>query len=143
MGAYAEVYVFDHRRYRDEVVPALRELLRAAGSWATVGVPADDPVRTLLDDLGLRGALVGAMFSNGDGVHGRRRACPRRSAASSSPLDELYVADARSRVRPWKFAVRGRPDPLPIVATANELLALRDRPRITRTTVEGDLGSPA
>ena len=175
MGADAEVYVFDHRRYRDEVVPALRDLLRAADSWAVglaeavvedpdlpsyarrhpvdlarhctylgedlrllapertfrlcpsrgcperdrcplhetrgldlveefnvlfeaavclrclgpsqfvgrsmdprdytplldrLDVPADAEVRVLLADLGLRGALVGAMFSNGDGVHG-------------------------------------------------------------------------
>ncbi|MFD8007395.1 SMI1/KNR4 family protein [Streptomyces mirabilis] len=34
-------------------------------------------------------------------------------------------------------------DPLPIVALANELLALWDRPPITRTTLEGNLGPVA
>ncbi|MFE2291125.1 SMI1/KNR4 family protein [Streptomyces sp. NPDC059452] len=36
--------------------------------------------------------------------------------------------------------VHGNPDPLPVVALANEILALWDRPRITQTVVEGDLG---
>ncbi|MFJ9847572.1 SMI1/KNR4 family protein [Kitasatospora sp. NPDC101155] len=36
--------------------------------------------------------------------------------------------------------VRGNEDPLPIVAIANELLALWDRPQIIQTVIEGDLG---
>ncbi|MET7300587.1 SMI1/KNR4 family protein [Embleya sp. NPDC005575] len=36
--------------------------------------------------------------------------------------------------------VRGNQDPLPIVAIANELLALWDRPRIIQTVCEGELG---
>ncbi len=39
--------------------------------------------------------------------------------------------------------VRGDQDPLPIMILANELLALWDRPRITRTVVEGELGPVA
>jgi hypothetical protein len=39
--------------------------------------------------------------------------------------------------------VHGNRHPLPIVALANEILALWDRPPITRTVVEGDLGSVA
>jgi cell wall assembly regulator SMI1 len=40
-------------------------------------------------------------------------------------------------------SVTGNPHPLPIVAVANELLALWDRPPITQTIVEGDLGCGA
>lgn len=36
--------------------------------------------------------------------------------------------------------VHGDTDPLPVVAIANELLALWDRPPITRTVLEGDVG---
>ncbi|MGW1146774.1 SMI1/KNR4 family protein, partial [Streptomyces sp. NPDC002454] len=36
--------------------------------------------------------------------------------------------------------VHGDQDPLPIVALANEVLALRGRPPIVRTVLEGDLG---
>lgn len=39
--------------------------------------------------------------------------------------------------------VHGNQDPLPIVAIANELLALWDRPRIIQTVVEGNLGPVA
>lgn len=39
--------------------------------------------------------------------------------------------------------VHGNQDPLPIVAIANELLALWDRPRIIQTVVEGTLGPVA
>lgn len=39
--------------------------------------------------------------------------------------------------------VHGNQDPLPIVAIANELLALWDRPRIIQTIIEGDLGPVA
>ncbi|MDQ1008805.1 cell wall assembly regulator SMI1 [Streptomyces sp. V4I23] len=39
--------------------------------------------------------------------------------------------------------VKGDRHPLPIVALANELLALWDRPRITRTVLEGRLGPAA
>ncbi|MGW4202637.1 hypothetical protein [Streptomyces sp. NPDC004726] len=35
--------------------------------------------------------------------------------------------------------VHGDTDPLPVVAIANELLALWDRPPITRTVLEGDV----
>ncbi|MFC5149662.1 SMI1/KNR4 family protein [Streptomyces aureoversilis] len=37
--------------------------------------------------------------------------------------------------------VHGNPDPLPVVAVANELLALWDRPRIIQTVLEGSLGA--
>ncbi|WP_058045214.1 SMI1/KNR4 family protein [Streptomyces roseifaciens] len=37
--------------------------------------------------------------------------------------------------------VHGNPDPLPVVAVANELLALWDRPRIVQTVLEGSLGA--
>ncbi|WP_156179054.1 SMI1/KNR4 family protein [Saccharothrix sp. ST-888] len=39
--------------------------------------------------------------------------------------------------------VRGGEDPLPIVAIANELLALWDRPRILQSVIEGNLGPVA
>lgn len=39
--------------------------------------------------------------------------------------------------------VHGNQDPLPIVAIANELLALWDRPRIMQTIIEGNLGPVA
>jgi hypothetical protein len=39
--------------------------------------------------------------------------------------------------------VHGNRHPLPIVAIANELLALWGRPPITQTTLEGDLGPAA
>ncbi|MFE2283963.1 SMI1/KNR4 family protein [Streptomyces sp. NPDC059443] len=39
--------------------------------------------------------------------------------------------------------VHGDQDPLPIVAIANEILALWDRPKIVRTLLVGDLGPPA
>lgn len=39
--------------------------------------------------------------------------------------------------------VHGDRNPLPIVALGNELLSLWDRPLITRTILEGDLGSVA
>ncbi|MBE1530749.1 SMI1/KNR4 family protein [Actinomadura algeriensis] len=38
------------------------------------------------------------------------------------------------------IVVHGDPSPLPIVALANEILALWDRPRIGTTVIEGDLG---
>jgi cell wall assembly regulator SMI1 len=38
------------------------------------------------------------------------------------------------------ITVHGTQDPLPIVAIANELLALWDRPQIIQTVLEGDLG---
>jgi hypothetical protein len=38
------------------------------------------------------------------------------------------------------ITVHGNQDPLPIVAIANEILALWDRPQITQTIIEGDLG---
>ncbi len=38
------------------------------------------------------------------------------------------------------ITVRGQPHPLPIVAIANELLALWNRPAMTQTILEGDLG---
>lgn len=39
--------------------------------------------------------------------------------------------------------VHGKPHPLPIVTIANELLSLWDRPPITQTIIEGDLGPMA
>ncbi|UUN27891.1 SMI1/KNR4 family protein [Streptomyces sp. FIT100] len=41
------------------------------------------------------------------------------------------------------IGVRGNRHPLPVVALANELLALRDRPPISRTFLEGHLGPVA
>jgi cell wall assembly regulator SMI1 len=41
------------------------------------------------------------------------------------------------------ITVRGNQDTLPIVAIANELLALWNRPQIIRTVIEGDLGPVA
>ncbi|MET9291972.1 SMI1/KNR4 family protein [Streptomyces sp. NPDC003077] len=41
------------------------------------------------------------------------------------------------------IVVHGNQDPLPIVAIANEILALWDRPRILQTVLEGDLGPRA
>jgi hypothetical protein len=39
--------------------------------------------------------------------------------------------------------VHGNPDPLPIVELANEILALWDRPLISRTVLEGRLDPAA
>ncbi|MFJ3723316.1 SMI1/KNR4 family protein [Streptomyces sp. NPDC090045] len=41
------------------------------------------------------------------------------------------------------ITAHGDDDPLPVVALANELLALRDRPRIRHAVLEGDLGPAA
>ncbi|MFE6037325.1 SMI1/KNR4 family protein [Streptomyces sp. NPDC056452] len=55
----------------------------------------------------------------------------------------LLDADAVPRsLSAASIEVRGNEHPLAVAALANELLALWDRPRITRTTIEGDLGVP-
>ncbi|MBW5481030.1 SMI1/KNR4 family protein [Streptomyces bambusae] len=62
------------------------------------------------------------------------------------PEDWRVLLDADAVPRTLSAAavtVHGRrPDPLPVVALANELLTLWDRPPITVTVVEGDLGPP-
>jgi cell wall assembly regulator SMI1 len=59
-----------------------------------------------------------------------------------SPEDWRVLLDAGAVPRGLSAAaieVRGRRHPLPIVALANEILTLWDRPPIPRTTLEGDL----
>ncbi|GAA2311622.1 SMI1/KNR4 family protein [Nonomuraea roseoviolacea subsp. roseoviolacea] len=59
------------------------------------------------------------------------------------PEDWRVLLDAGAVPRSLSAAaieVRGGRHPLPIVAVADELLALWDRPPIVRTTLEGDLG---
>ncbi|MFP8887618.1 SMI1/KNR4 family protein [Streptomyces mangrovi] len=62
------------------------------------------------------------------------------------PRQWRALLDARAVPRGLSAAaieVHGDQDPLPIVDLANELLALRDRPPITRTVLEGHLGPMA
>jgi hypothetical protein len=62
------------------------------------------------------------------------------------PEDWRVLLDAGTVPRSLSAAsieIHGTRHPLPIVALANELLALWDRPPITRTTLEGDLGPVA
>ncbi|MGW7332573.1 SMI1/KNR4 family protein [Streptomyces sp. NPDC054840] len=62
------------------------------------------------------------------------------------PEDWRVLLDAGAVPRSLSAAaieVHGNQDPLPIVAIANEILALWDRPQIIQTVVEGDLGTPA
>lgn len=62
------------------------------------------------------------------------------------PEDWRVLLDAGAVPRSLSAAsieIHGTRHPLPIVALANELLALWDRPLITRTTLEGTLGPMA
>ncbi|MFE5084955.1 hypothetical protein [Streptomyces mirabilis] len=62
------------------------------------------------------------------------------------PEDWRVLLDAGAVPRSLSAAsieIHGTRHPLPIVALANELLALWDRPLITRTTLEGNLGPVA
>lgn len=62
------------------------------------------------------------------------------------PEDWRVLLDAEAVPRSLSAAsieIHGTRHPLPIVALANELLALWDRPPITRTTLEGNLGPVA
>ncbi|MGW0549487.1 SMI1/KNR4 family protein [Streptomyces altiplanensis] len=59
------------------------------------------------------------------------------------PAEWRLLLDAGAVPRSLSAAaitVHGNQDPLPIVAIANEILALRDRPQIIQTVLDGDLG---
>lgn len=59
------------------------------------------------------------------------------------PAEWRVLLDAGAVPRTLSAAaikVHGDPDPLPIVAMANEILALWDRPQIVKTRLEGDIG---